>query len=86
MVAGAASVGPGSVIGNEANTGQVSTVDNADTEIGQIITVQALRRLLDGKAPGQYGILPATAPSPAPTPSVPPTQTPSPGTSSGGHK
>jgi hypothetical protein len=90
MVAGSASVGPGSVIGYEASTGQVSTVDNADTEVGQIVTVQALRRLFEGKPPGQYGISPGAAPSPAPTPSVTPTatqtQTPSVGTSSGGHK
>jgi hypothetical protein len=88
MVAGAASVGPGSVIGYEAASGQVSTVDNADTEVGQIVTVQALRRLFEGKPPGQYGISPGAAPSPAPTPSVTPTvtQTPSVGTSSGGHK
>jgi hypothetical protein len=86
MVAGAASVGPGSVIGNEANTGQVSTVDNADTEVGQIMTVQALRRLLENKPPGQYGISPGAAPSPAPTPSVQPTTTPTTHPSSGGHK
>jgi hypothetical protein len=65
-------------------------VDNADTEVGQIVTVQALRRLFEGKPPGQYGISPGAAPSPAPTPSVTPTatqtQTPSVGTSSGGHK
>jgi len=87
MVGGTKSVGANSVIGAEINAGQVSTVDNADTETGQILTVQALRQLLDGKSPGHYGIgPPAAAPSPAPTPSVMPTQTPSPGTSSGGHK
>ena len=86
MVGGAQSVGANSVIGAEINAGQVSTVDNADTEIGQIMTAQALRLLVDGKSPGQYGIQPGAAPSPAPTPSVTPTLTPSPGTSSGGHK
>ena len=86
MVGGAQSVGANSVIGAEINAGQVSTVDNADTEIGQIMTVQALRLLVDGKSPGQYGIQPGAAPSPAPTPSVTPTLTPSPSTSSGGHK
>ncbi len=64
------SIGPGSVISNEASsTHPVSTVDNADTETGQIMVVQALRNLLDGKAPGSYGIQPGTAPSPPPTPS-----------------
>jgi hypothetical protein len=88
MVGGSESVGSNSVIDAEIRAGQVSTVDYADTEIGQIMTVQALRLLHDGKPPGQYGIGPGAAPSPAPTPSVTPTgtTTPSPGTSSGGHK
>jgi hypothetical protein len=66
---------------------QVSTVDNADTQVGQITTVWALRELLDGKPPAQYGIQPGAVPTPAPTPSVTPTLTPTPGTSShpGGH-
>ncbi len=72
MVGGAQSVGPGSVISAENGAGQVSTVDNADTETGQIMTVQALRLLLDRKAPGQYGISPDAAPTPVPTPSVTP--------------
>jgi hypothetical protein len=67
---------------------QVSTVDFADTQIGQITTVWALRQLLDGKPPAQYGIQPGAVPTPAPTPSVTPTLTPTPSTSShpGGHK
>jgi Copper transport outer membrane protein, MctB len=90
MVSGSESVGSHSVIEAEIKAGQVSTVDYADTETGQIMTVQALKLLLaDNKSPGQYGIDPDgpnAAPSPAPTPSVTPTSTPSPGTSSGGHK
>jgi hypothetical protein len=93
MVSGSESVGSNSVIDAEIKAGQVSTVDNADTEIGQIMTVQALRLLYDRKPPGQYGIdpdAPNAAPSPAPTPSVTPTATttttPSPRTSSGGHR
>jgi Copper transport outer membrane protein, MctB len=93
MVSGSESVGSNSVIDAEIKAGQVSTVDNADTEIGQILTVQALRLLYDHKPPGQYGIdpdAPNAAPSPAPTPSVTPTATttttPSPRTSSGGHR
>jgi hypothetical protein len=70
------SIGPDSVVRNEASSAhRVSTVDNADTESGQIMVVQALRDLLDGKAPGAYGIDPGTAPSPPPTPSPSPTGT-----------
>jgi hypothetical protein len=88
MVGGAESVGPKSVINAEITAGQVSTVDNADTETGQIITVQVLKLLLDHKPVGHYGIGPGAAPSPAPTPSssVSPTATPNVSTSSGGHK
>jgi hypothetical protein len=91
MVSGSESVGLNSVIDAEFKAGQVSTVDNADTEIGQIMTVQALKLLVDGKSPGHYGIAPdasPAAPSPAPTPSVTSASTASPSvsTSSGGHK
>jgi hypothetical protein len=69
MVGGASSIGSGSAISAENSAGNaVSTVDNADTEIGQIMVVQALRLLLNGKAPTAYGIGPGVAPSPAPTP------------------
>lgn len=77
MAGGVASIGPNSVISTENNAGQVSTVDNADTEGGQIMVVQELARLLAGKAPLPYGVGPVAAPSPAPTP----TATPTPGTS-----
>jgi hypothetical protein len=88
MVGGSESVGPKSVIDAEIKAKQVSTVDNADTETGQIMTVQALKLLLDHKPINQYGIGPAAAPSPAPTPSssVSPTATPNVSSSSGGHK
>jgi len=90
VMAGAVqSVGPNSVISAEAdNARQVSTVDNADTELGQIMTVQALRQLLDHKPPGQFGIAQQAVPTPAPTPSVTPTQAPAPSASAhtGGHK
>lgn len=65
--------GPGSAIDELAsgNTGiEVSSVDNADTEIGQIIVVQALSQLLAGHKPASYGIAPGVVPSPAPTPSA----------------
>ena len=66
-----------SAILTEGSSGPASTVDNADTPSGSIMVAQALARLLQGKAPGAYGVEPGTAPSPAPTPSV----TPTPGTS-----
>ncbi|HEY3734705.1 MAG TPA: copper transporter [Streptosporangiaceae bacterium] len=56
---------------------QISTVDDADTLIGQIVTVQALAQELTSHKTGAYGTGPgntAAAPSPAPTPS--PTGTP----------
>lgn len=79
MAGGTASVGAGSVISKENSAAKpVSTVDNADTESGQIMVVQALANLLAGKAPTAYGITTGVAPSPAPTPSVTPSATPSP--------
>jgi Copper transport outer membrane protein, MctB len=46
----------------------ISTVDNANTVIGQIMVVQALRLLLDPHAsPAAYGAVPGAAPSPIPT-------------------
>ncbi|MHB1877465.1 MAG: copper transporter [Streptosporangiaceae bacterium] len=58
----------------------VTTVDDANTAIGQIIVVQALRRALDPHvSPASYGVGPGTVPSPAP--STAPTPTPSPSAS-----
>jgi Copper transport outer membrane protein, MctB len=69
MAGATSSIGAGSVISAENSAGNaVSTVDCADTEVGQIMVVQALRYLLNGKPPTAYGIGPALAPSPAPTP------------------
>jgi hypothetical protein len=65
--------GPGSAIDELAsgNTGiEVSSVDYADYEIGQIVVVQALSELLAGHKPANYGVAPGTFPSPAPTPSA----------------
>jgi hypothetical protein len=70
--------GPGSAIDEliNGNTGaQLSSVDNADKEIGQILVVQALSYLLTGHKPAAYGT--GTVPSPAPTPSPTPSATPS---------
>ena len=83
VMAGASeSVGSNSVIYNEnISTDPVSTVDNAETEFGQIMVAQALRYLLEGKQPAEYGISSGNAPSPAPTPSPTPSST----VTAGGH-
>lgn len=84
VMAGAANaIGAGSAI--SAASGQISTVDNANTESGQIMVVWAL--LKDGTGPPKaFGVGTGQAPSPAPTPSptvsTPPSQT----TSAGGKK
>jgi Copper transport outer membrane protein, MctB len=84
MAGDISSIGSGSAIDVEDSAGVVSTVDNADTESGQIMVVWALRQALDGMAPGKYGVGPAAAPSPAPTPSV--SASPSSTAQPGGHK
>ncbi|MGO8958771.1 MAG: copper transporter [Streptosporangiaceae bacterium] len=91
MAGPVSAIASNSAISAENATGHVSTVDNADTEVGAIMVAQALRLLLNGKAPAQFGIGPGTAPSPAPTPSATPTPTASSATpkrtaSTGGHK
>lgn len=67
--------GTGSAIDEATGAGKVSTVDEADSASGQIMTVQALSRLLAGHPPGSYGVHPGAAPSPAPTPSPTPSGT-----------
>ena len=50
-----------------------STVDNADTVVGQIVVVQALEQQMDGHKPGSFGTqsnASSAGPSPAPTPSA----------------
>ena len=64
--------GPGSAIDelNSGSTGvqqQVSSVDNADREQGQITVAQALAALVAEQKPGAYGVSPGVVPSPAPT-------------------
>jgi Copper transport outer membrane protein, MctB len=86
MAGAVSSIGPGSAINAEVSAGNiVSTVDNADTEIGQITVVQALRFLLNGKSPAAWGAEPAAAPSPAPTPVSTPTSKPSPSSTAKSH-
>ena len=71
--------GPGSAIDEliNGNTGvQLTSVNNADKEIGQIIVAQALASLLAGQKPQAYGVgaaVPTPAPTPSPTPSATPT-------------
>jgi Copper transport outer membrane protein, MctB len=70
MASGLSPVNASNAVTVEASAGTVSTVDNADTETGQIMIAQTLRDLLDGKPVTAYGVGPGTVPSPAPTPSA----------------
>jgi Copper transport outer membrane protein, MctB len=58
----------------------VSTVDNADLNLGQVSTIWALAEQLRGEKPNSYGISGASAvsPVPLPVPSATPTVTPTP--------
>ena len=58
----------------------VSTVDNADSIIGQVSTIWALAEQLRGEKPNSYGISGASAvsPVPLPVPSATPTVAPTP--------
>jgi hypothetical protein len=79
--------GQGSAIDELINgaTGiHLSTVDYANTEVGQIEAAQALGALLAGRAPTAYGIVSGAAPTPAPTPAATATPTRSPGTKKSG--
>jgi Copper transport outer membrane protein, MctB len=85
-----------SVLRSSSVSGQVSSVDNADTALGQIVVIQALAAQLANGKPNSYGIsgdASAVSPVPAPTPSATatatatPTSTPHPtatGTGKGG--
>jgi hypothetical protein len=71
--------GTGSAIDDLINgsTGiRLSSVDNANTETGQILVAQALNYLLAGKKPAAYGVTSGVVPSPAPTASPTPVATP----------
>jgi Copper transport outer membrane protein, MctB len=85
MAGGTTGIGSGSAITAEngaGGAGQVSTVDNADTETGQISVVWALAGAAAGKPATAYGIESGLAPGPAPTPSSSVTTT-SPATTTG---
>jgi hypothetical protein len=66
-----------SVLRGSSVSGQVSSVDNADTRLGQISAIWALADQLQGVKPNSYGISGASAvsPVPLPVPSVTPTAT-----------
>jgi hypothetical protein len=71
--------GTGSAIDDLINgsTGlRLSSVDNANTETGQILVAQALTYLLAGKKPAAYGVASGVVPSPAPSASPTPVATP----------
>lgn len=73
--------GPGSAIDELINGStriKLSSVDNANSEVGQVEVAQALSLLLNRHAPASYGVLPGAAPSPAPTPAATPAPTRSP--------
>jgi hypothetical protein len=64
-----------SVLRGSSVSGQVSSVDNADTQVGQIVTMWALADQLGGGKPNSYGVSGASAvspPVPLPVPSVTP--------------
>ena len=58
--------GPGSAIDEATGAGKVSTVDEADSASGQIMTVQALSSLLAGHPPAQLRCAPGHRAQPRP--------------------
>jgi hypothetical protein len=68
-----------SVLRSSGVSGVVSSVDNADTTLGQITVIEALAVQLAGGKPNSYGISGASAVSPvvAPSPTVSPSISPS---------
>jgi hypothetical protein len=63
------------VLRSSSVSSQVSSVDNADTTLGQISAIWALAYLLAGDKPNSYGISGASAVSPVPLPVPTPTVT-----------
>jgi Copper transport outer membrane protein, MctB len=68
------------VLRSSSVSGQVSSVDDADTTLGQISSIWALAAQIAGRKPNSYGIWSASAVSPVPLPelSAAPTITPTP--------
>ena len=68
--AGSAQAGSAiSVLRSSSVSGQVSSVDNADSTLGQISVAEALAVQIAGGKPNSYGISGASAVSPLPLPS-----------------
>jgi hypothetical protein len=74
-----------SVLRSSSVSSSVSSVDNADTTLGQITVVQAIAAQLAGAKPNSYGISGASAVSPSSVPSPTPSVTVSPTVSSSPH-
>lgn len=68
---------PVSVLRNSSVSGQVSSVDNAETLVGQISSIWALANQLQGEKPNSYGVSGASAVGPVPSPVPSATVTPS---------
>jgi hypothetical protein len=62
------SASPVSVLRNSSASGLVSSVDNADTRVGQIAAIWALADQLQGGKPNSYGVSGANQVSPVPSP------------------
>jgi hypothetical protein len=78
--AGSAAGSPIAALRASSVASLVSTVDNADSIIGQVSTIWALAQQLRGQKPNSYGISGASAvsPVPLPVPSATPTISPTP--------
>jgi hypothetical protein len=78
--AGSAAGSPIAALRASSVASLVSTVDNADSIIGQVSTIWALAEQLRGQKPNSYGISGASAvsPVPLPVPSATPTTSPTP--------
>jgi copper transport outer membrane protein MctB len=64
-----------SAVRSSGAANDASTVDNADSVVGQIVAVQALEQQMNGKKPGSFGTQSdanSAGPSPAPTASASP--------------
>ena len=63
-----------SAVRSSSVSAQMSTVDNADTILGQVSVVEAMASQLAGGKPNSYGVSGASAvsPDPLPSPSVTP--------------
>lgn len=75
----AGSDSPVAVLRNSGVSSQVSSVDDANTVIGQISSIWALTDQIEGGKPGSYGVSSSTPfvnPVPSPVPTATPTGTP----------